>query len=103
MNAELDLLSHTALKGTAVLLAALVAGLVLRRLAASRRYAIWMTTMLALAVLPFAMLSLPAWRVIPKNSPPPEWMVLEPKEVIGPIEEPVKAFTSAEPIVPMMP
>ena len=103
MNAELDLLSHTALKGSAVLLAALAAGLAFRRLAASRRYAIWMTAMLALAVLPLAMLSLPPWRVIPKSSPPPDWMVLEPKEVIEAVEMPVEAFTPAEPVMQSMP
>jgi beta-lactamase regulating signal transducer with metallopeptidase domain len=103
MNVELDLLSHTALKGSAVLLAALVAGLVFRRLAASRRYAIWMTAMLALAVLPFAMVSLPAWRVIPKSSPPPDWMVLEPKEVVEAVEMPVKASAVAEPVMQAMP
>lgn len=103
MNAELDLLSHTALKGSAVLLAALVAGLVFRRLAASRRYAIWMTAMLALAVLPFAMVSLPAWRVIPKSSPPPDWMVLEPKEVVEAVEMQVEASAVAEPVIQAMP
>lgn len=103
MNAELDLLSHTALKGSAVLLAALVAGLALRRLAASRRYAIWMTAMLELAVLPFAMVSLPAWRVIPKSTPPPDWMVLEPKEVVEAMEIPMEASVAAEPVAPAMP
>lgn len=103
MNAELDLLSHTALKGSAVLLAALVAGLALRRLAASRRYAIWMMAMLALAVLPFAMVSLPAWRVIPKSTPPPDWMVLEPMEVVEAVEMPVEASAVAEPVMQAMP
>ncbi|MBL9132306.1 MAG: hypothetical protein JNG86_13970, partial [Verrucomicrobiaceae bacterium] len=87
MNAELDLLSHTALKGTAVLLAALLAGVALRRLAASQRYAVWMMAMVVLAVLPFATLSLPAWRVIPKDTPPPDWMVLEPMVAFEPVEE----------------
>ncbi|WP_395737991.1 penicillin-binding transpeptidase domain-containing protein [Prosthecobacter sp.] len=62
----LDLLSHTALKGSAVLLVALLLGLLLRTLAASRRYALWITAVIALAVLPFAMGVLPAWRVLPK-------------------------------------
>jgi len=103
MNAELDLLSHTALKGSAVLLAALLAGLAVRRLASSRRYAIWMTAMLALAVLPFAMVSLPAWRVIPKSSRPPDWMVLEPQEVVEAVEMPVEASAVAEPVTQAMP
>ncbi|MFN7564245.1 MAG: M56 family metallopeptidase [Prosthecobacter sp.] len=103
MNAELDLLSHTALKGSAVLLAALVVGWAWRRLAASRRYALWMTAMLALAVLPFAMLSLPAWRVIPKDMPPPDWMVMEPKEIFETVPQPVKVSQVAEPMVQTMP
>jgi beta-lactamase regulating signal transducer with metallopeptidase domain len=90
MNAELDLLSHAALKGSAVLLAALVVEWAWRRLAASRRYALWMTAMLALAVLPFAMLSLPAWRVIPKDTPPPDWMVMEQKMESLPEDEKAK-------------
>ncbi|MBK8040159.1 MAG: hypothetical protein IPK22_23955 [Verrucomicrobiaceae bacterium] len=103
MNAELDLLSQAALKGSAVLLAALVAGWALRRLAASRRYAIWMTAMLALAVLPLAMVSLPAWRVIPKSTLPPDWMVLEPKEVVEAVEMPAEASAVAEPVIQAMP
>ena len=103
MNAELDLLSHTALKGSAVLLAALVVGWAWRRLAASRRYALWMTAMLALAVLPFAMLSLPAWRVIPKDTPPPDWMVMESQDIFETVREPVKVSQVAEPMAQTMP
>jgi beta-lactamase regulating signal transducer with metallopeptidase domain len=99
MNAELDLLSHTALKGSAVLLAALVVGWAWRRLAASRRYALWMTAMLALAVLPFAMLSLPAWRVIPKDTPAPDWMVMESQDIFETVQEPVKVSQVAEPVI----
>lgn len=103
MNAELDLLSHTALKGSAVLLAALVVGWAWRRLAASRRYALWMTAMLALAVLPFAMLSLPAWRVIPKDTPQPDWMVMESQDIFETVQEPVKVSQVAEPVIQPMP
>ncbi len=69
MNAEvsmLDVLSHTALKGVAVLAVALVVGVLLHRMAAARRYAIWITAVGALALLPPAMLLLPAWRVLPQ-------------------------------------
>ena len=61
----LELLSHTAMKGVAVLALALFAGLALRNLAASRRYAVWITTIVALGLLPLAMSLLPAWRVLP--------------------------------------
>jgi beta-lactamase regulating signal transducer with metallopeptidase domain len=62
----LELLSHTAMKGVAVLALALFAGLALRNLAASRRYAVWITTIVALGLLPLAMSLLPAWRVLPQ-------------------------------------
>lgn len=69
MNAEIPMsewLSHVAFKGAAVLLIALVAGVLLHRMAAARRYAIWITAVGALALLPPAMLLLPAWRVLPQ-------------------------------------
>jgi cell division protein FtsI/penicillin-binding protein 2/beta-lactamase regulating signal transducer with metallopeptidase domain len=78
----LDLLSHTALKGAAVLLVALTLGLVLRRTAAARRYALWITAIATLAVLPLAMWALPAWRVLPRTDAALEWPVLEPPMVL---------------------
>jgi|GEM_PF-1366991 len=75
----LELLSHTAMKGAAVLLVALLLGLILRKTAASRRYAIWLTAIAALAVLPLAMWALPAWRVLPKASAGQEWPGFEPE------------------------
>jgi beta-lactamase regulating signal transducer with metallopeptidase domain/beta-lactamase class D len=68
MNPFLELLSHTAIKGSVVLLVALVAGLSLRKVAAARRYVIWITAVAALAVLPLAMTLLPAWRVLPQTN-----------------------------------
>lgn len=58
-------LLHVASKGTVVMAVALLAGLLLRRVAAARRYAVWMAAMGALGVLPLAMALLPAWRVLP--------------------------------------
>ncbi|MBB5034458.1 penicillin-binding transpeptidase domain-containing protein [Prosthecobacter vanneervenii] len=72
-----DLLFHTALKGTAVLVVALLLGLALHRMAAARRYALWITTMATLALLPLAMGLLPAWHVLPKASGEMEWPVME--------------------------
>ena len=89
MNPLLELLSHTALKGAAVLLVALLAGLSLRRVAAARRYAIWITAVAALAVLPLAMSLLPAWRVLPKPT----------LEMDGPVFEPEMPGESPEPIL----
>ncbi|MBK8091479.1 MAG: hypothetical protein IPK32_05675 [Verrucomicrobiaceae bacterium] len=77
MTPLLELLSHSALKGAAVLFVALVAGLLLRKTAAARRYAIWITAVGVLAVLPVAMSLLPAWRVLPKKVEEPAWMQIE--------------------------
>ncbi len=77
MTPLLELLSHSALKGAAVLFVALVAGLLLRKTAAARRYAIWITAVGVLAVLPIAMSLLPAWRVLPKKVEEPAWMQVE--------------------------
>ncbi len=78
----LDLLSLTALKGAAVLLVALLLGLGLRRMAASRRYALWITAIATLAVLPLAMWALPAWRVLPQADGTLEWPVMEPPSLL---------------------
>jgi cell division protein FtsI/penicillin-binding protein 2/beta-lactamase regulating signal transducer with metallopeptidase domain len=82
MNAEapmLELLTHTAAKGAAVLMVALISGLVLQKLAAARRYAIWISAVVALAVLPLAMALLPAWHVLPKTTTEIDWPILEPE------------------------
>lgn len=60
-----DLLAHLALKGAVVLVVALAAGMLLRHVAAARRYALWIAALTALALLPLAMWLLPAWRVLP--------------------------------------
>ena len=79
----LDLFSHTALKGGAVLLVALLLGLALRRMAAARRYALWITAIATLAVLPLAMWALPAWHVLPQTDVGLEWPAMEPEPVIA--------------------
>lgn len=73
----IDLLSHTALKGAAVLLVALLLSLVLRRMAAARRYAVWITAITTLAILPLAMWLLPAWHVLPPTSTALDWPGME--------------------------
>lgn len=93
----LELLSHTALKGVAVLLVALLAGLSLRKVAAARRYAIWITAVAALAILPLAMSLLPAWRVLPQTTVAMDEPVFEPEmpdENPAPILLPVGAKIS---------
>ncbi|MBK8091478.1 MAG: hypothetical protein IPK32_05670 [Verrucomicrobiaceae bacterium] len=96
MTPTLDLLAHTALKGSAVLLATLLIGFALHRAAAARRYALWITAVSTLALLPLAILSLPAWRVLPKDSPQPRWQQ-------NTIEEPIADSSPAEPVFKLTP
>lgn len=77
----LELLSHTTLKGAAVLIVALLLGLGLRRTAAARRYALWITSIITLAMLPFAMWVLPAWHVLPQTSTTLDRPMMELKPV----------------------
>lgn len=101
-----DLLSHTTLKGAAVLLVALLLGLALRRTAAAHRYALWITAIATLAVLPLAMMALPAWHVLPQTDVGLEWPEMEPEPVIAsaapvlpPADLPVIVST-ARPVLP---
>lgn len=64
-----ELLYHTALKGAVVLVVALLAGLALRKTAAARRYALWITAVITLALLPVAVALLPTWQALPKILP----------------------------------
>ncbi len=101
MNAEapmLELLTHTAAKGAAVLTVALLVGVTLRKLAAARRYAIWISAVAALAVLPLAMALLPAWHVLPKNTTQFEWPVVEPEL---PVEAPLGTSKVVEEVIPV--
>jgi beta-lactamase regulating signal transducer with metallopeptidase domain/cell shape-determining protein MreC/beta-lactamase class D len=78
----LELLSVIALKGAVVLFVALLLGLGLRRMAAARRHALWITAIATLAVLPLAMWVLPAWRVLPQTDAARDWPVMEPPLII---------------------
>ena len=78
----LELLSLIALKGAVVLLVALLLGLGLRRIAAARRHALWITAIATVAALPLAMWALPAWRVLPQTDAARDWPVMEPPLVI---------------------
>ncbi len=103
----LDLLSHTTLKGAAVLLVALLLGLALRRMAAARRYALWITAIATLAVLPLAMWALPAWHVLPQTDVSLEWPAMEPEPVIAsaapvlPPEDLPVMVPTASPVMPV--
>ena len=101
MNPFLELLAHTAWKGAAVLALALAAGLLLRKTAAARRYAIWITAVATLAVLPMAMSLLPAWRVLPKEIEQPEWQRVEVKAEVREWLARVEALQPVKPEVPI--
>lgn len=75
-TALFEMLSQIAVKGSIMLTVALLAGLFLRKLAAARRYSIWITVLIALAVLPMAIWMLPNWRVLPKT-PDLDWPIFE--------------------------
>lgn len=93
-----DWLVHTAAKGMAVLVVALIAGLALRKLAAARRYAVWITAVVALALLPLATGLLPAWHVLLRTTPEVNGPVLVPET---PVEAPVESVETAEPEAPV--
>lgn len=61
----LPILIDSAVKGFALLGAAAVAILVLRRASASVRHLVWVSTTAALLALPLLLISLPEWRVLP--------------------------------------
>ncbi len=73
-----ETLSHLAIKGTLLLAVALVLGLTMRQMSAGRRYIVWLSTVVALAIMPLVMPFLPAWRVLPQVSGPVEMPMLEP-------------------------
>ncbi|MES2505968.1 MAG: M56 family metallopeptidase, partial [Verrucomicrobiota bacterium] len=75
-------LIHLAVKGTALLATALLAGLAVRRLSAARRYWLWLSTVFALLLLTLALPLLPAWRVLPVHAWEPGQLM--PREEIAP-------------------
>ena len=96
-----ELLSQNAVKGTAVLLVSLFLGLALRRMAASRRYALWITSIAVLGAMPIAMAILPAWRVLPPTVTEQEWKFPEPDWV--PANEDVTANAESDQGIPTVP
>ncbi|HET7462962.1 MAG TPA: M56 family metallopeptidase [Longimicrobium sp.] len=62
-------LLDAALKGTVILLAALLATRQMRRRSAAARHLVWMVALASMLVLPGASRLLPAWRVVPVPAP----------------------------------
>ncbi len=67
------LLTDSAIKGTALLLLASIAALLLRRDSAARRHLIWLLAIIALLAVPVLSTLLPQWRVLP------QWAEISPK------------------------
>ncbi|MGV3663375.1 MAG: M56 family metallopeptidase [Prosthecobacter sp.] len=87
----IELLGHAALKGAAVLGIALLLGLLLRRAAAARRYAVWITAVMMLGILPLALLVLPAWRVLPHSQAGTTLPVEQPMAEVAMADVPLPA------------
>ena len=62
-------LADAAVKGTVILLAALVATRLMRRRSAAARHLVWMVALASVVALPLATRVLPAWRVVPVPAP----------------------------------
>ena len=107
MNALTEFLLDTALRGAGVLSLALMLGVLLHRVAAARRYAVWTAALVLLAVLPLAMQMLPGWHVLPKEHAAPLWELPQPEMPVISTEEPFPAESIApskiEPVADLKP
>ena len=97
MNATTEFLFDTALRGSGVLALALMLGVLLHRVAAARRYAVWTAAMVLLAVLPIAMQMLPGWHVLPQEHETPLWELPQAEMPAVSTSEPIRAETIALP------
>ena len=71
------LLVDSAVKGTALLVLAAVAAMILRRDSAATRHLVWLLAMVAMLVVPVLSAMLPQWRVLP------EWAGISPATGCG--------------------
>ena len=70
------LLVDSSIKGTALLVLAAIAAMVLRRDSAATRHLVWLLAIVALLVLPVLSAMLPQWRVLPT------WVGISPRAVV---------------------
>jgi hypothetical protein len=97
MNASTEFLFDAALRGAGVLALALMLGVLLRSVAAARRYALWTAAMVLLAVLPIAMQMLPGWHVLPQEHEKPLWELPQAEMPLEATAQPVEVETVALP------
>src|SRR3954471_18196120 len=74
------LLVNSAVKGTALLVLAAIAAMILRRDSAATRHLVWLLAIVALLVVPVLSALLPGWRVLP------EWAAVSARPVV--VEKP---------------
>ncbi|MDB5355156.1 MAG: hypothetical protein JWN24_1609 [Phycisphaerales bacterium] len=95
------LLVDSAVKGTALLLLAAVAALILRRDSAATRHVVWLLAIVALLAVPVLSAMLPQWRVLPQwagISPKPLAANISPASTARPAEGAVESPRIAEPV-----
>src|SRR5437667_7519107 len=69
-------LVDSAVKGTALLMLAAVAAMILRRDSAATRHLVWLLAIVAMLVVPVLSAMLPQWRVLPG------WAEISPQPIV---------------------
>ena len=95
------LLVDSAVKGTALLVLAAIAAMILRRDSAATRHLVWLLAMVAMLVVPVLSAMLPQWRVLPDwagISPKPAVVATSPPAIARPADGAVELPRNAEPV-----
>src|SRR2546425_8423787 len=96
-----SLLVDSAVKGTALLVLAAIAAVILRRDSAATRHLVWLLAIVAMLVVPVLSALLPEWRVLPEwagISPEPVIVATSPPSMIGPADGAVELPQHADPV-----
>jgi len=95
------LLVDSAIKGTALLVLAAIAAMILRRDSAATRHLVWLLAIVAMLVVPVLSAMLPQWRVLPEwasISPKPVVVDISPPSIVRPADGAVELPQHAEPV-----